>query len=92
MKSNRGLFISFEGPEASGKSSQILLLSKYFKKNRPPAACTLGCWIIPLSVRFLLNANFGQFRLLVARIRMCTESIGIPRDIPRFLEAREDFF
>ena len=36
MKSNKGLFISFEGPEASGKSSQILLLSKYFKKNKIP--------------------------------------------------------
>ena len=36
MKSNKGLFISFEGPEASGKSSQILLLSKYLKKNKIP--------------------------------------------------------
>ena len=36
MKSNKSLFISFEGPEASGKSSQILLLSKYFKENNIP--------------------------------------------------------
>ena len=33
MNKKKGLFISFEGPEASGKSSQILLLQKYLKKN-----------------------------------------------------------
>ena len=34
------LFLSFEGPEASGKSSQILLLEKYLKKNKIPHIIT----------------------------------------------------
>ncbi|MDC0060454.1 dTMP kinase [Pelagibacteraceae bacterium] len=40
MNKKKGLFISFEGPEASGKSSQILLLQKYLTKNKIPFVTT----------------------------------------------------
>ena len=40
MKKNRNLFVYFEGPEASGKSSQIKLLGKYLKKNKIPHIIT----------------------------------------------------
>ena len=40
MNKKKGLFISFEGHEASGKSSQILLLEKYLTKNKIPFITT----------------------------------------------------
>ena len=40
MKNSNGLIITFEGPEASGKSSQIILLKKYLKKNNIPFLVT----------------------------------------------------
>ena len=40
MNKQKGFFLTFEGPEASGKSSQILLLKKYLKKNKIPFIIT----------------------------------------------------
>ena len=36
MNKKNGFFLTFEGPEASGKSSQILLLKKYLQQKKIP--------------------------------------------------------
>ena len=74
MKTKKGLFISFEGPEASGKSSQILLLKKYFQKNKIPFIITRepGGTLFSEKLRnIILNnksniSNFEEILLLMA--------------------------
>ena len=60
MKFNKKIFISFEGPEASGKSSQIKLLSKYLQKNKISHIVTRepgGTLIAEKLRKIILNKN-----------------------------------
>ena len=59
MKNKKGFFITFEGPEASGKSSQILLLKKYLTKNKIPFIITRepGGTILGEKLRKLILSN-----------------------------------
>ena len=74
MKVNKQLFVSFEGPEASGKSSQIKLLSSFLKKNKIPHLITRepgGTKTNELLRKIILNkdykiANTEEILLLMA--------------------------
>ncbi len=62
MKSKKKIFISFEGPEASGKSSQIKLLSNYLNKNKIPHIITRepgGTNISEKLRKIILNKNYN---------------------------------
>ena len=62
MKSKKKIFISFEGPEASGKSSQIKLLSKYLNKIKIPHIITRepgGTNISEKLRKIILNKNYN---------------------------------
>jgi len=58
MNKSKGLFITFEGPEASGKTSQIILLKKYLIHNKLPFLVTRepgGTIIAEILRKIILN-------------------------------------
>ena len=60
MRFNNKFFISFEGPEASGKSSQIKMLSSYFKKYNKDFLMTRepgGTLVAEKLRKIILNKN-----------------------------------
>ena len=66
MINKKGLFVTFEGPEASGKSSQITLLKNYFLKNKIPFIITRepGGTILSEKLRKLILSNKSQINNL----------------------------
>tara|TARA_B100000579_G_scaffold428787_1_gene439529 strand:- start:90 stop:707 length:618 start_codon:yes stop_codon:yes gene_type:complete len=76
MIKKKGLFITFEGPEASGKSSQILLLEKYLKKNkvsfittREPGGTKLAESLRSLILKIKSNINIDEEILMLMAAR-----------------------
>lgn len=76
MNKKKGFFLTFEGPEASGKSSQIKLLEKYLKKNdisfvssREPGGTKLAESLrkLILKVKSDININEELLMLMAAR-------------------------
>ena len=76
MNKQKGLFLTFEGPEASGKSSQILLLEKYLNKNkisfittREPGGTKLAESLrnLILKIKSDININEEMLMLMAAR-------------------------
>ncbi len=76
MNKTKGLFITFEGPEASGKSSQILLLEKYLSKNkisfittREPGGTEIAEILRNLILKVKSNINIQEEILLLMAAR-----------------------
>ena len=55
----KGIFISFEGPEASGKSSQLKKLKQFFKEQKIPYIITRepGGTIVSEKIRKIILNN-----------------------------------
>jgi len=76
MNKRKGFFLTFEGPEASGKSSQIKLLEKYLKKNnipfiitREPGGTKLAESLRNLILRIKTNININEEILMIMAAR-----------------------
>jgi len=76
MNKPKGFFLTFEGPEASGKSSQIKLLEKYLKKNKIPFITTREPGGTKLS---------ESLRNLILKVK---ESINVEEEILMLMAAR----
>lgn len=62
---NRGFFITFEGPEGAGKSTQVAMLLEYFKKNGIPAVTTRepGGTALAEKIREVVKGHCGSEKL-----------------------------
>jgi len=76
MNKQKGFFLTFEGPEASGKSSQILLLEKYLKKNkisfirtREPGGTNLAETLRKLILKKKSDINIDEEILMIMAAR-----------------------
>ena len=76
MNKKKGVFISFEGPEASGKSSQILLLQKYltnkkisFITTREPGGTKLAESLRNLILKIKSDINIEEEILMLMAAR-----------------------
>ena len=76
-KQTKGFFISFEGGEATGKTTQIKKIRNWFKKNKVPHTLTRepgGTKLsenlrkIILSSKYKINTKIEVFLLMVSRI------------------------
>ena len=76
MNKQKSLFLTFEGPEASGKSSQIKLLEKYLKNNkisfiitREPGGTKLAEFLRNLILKIKTDINIDEEILMLMAAR-----------------------